>query len=175
MAVPRNSVRCDVITATVYNTVQKPEVTIIRIVFEATCICNRSYSSSNRKKRGLDKEKKRKKKNNRERQRENKREVPRTTLGGCGRSSAPLARQMKGPAVCRSTSWPRALVTSKIRYRPAGPAGLTRCFGTSASLCRRPRPTDARIEGLGKEIADEYASLKTRYGMSRSPSWSPNA
>ncbi|KXX77892.1 Lipase 2 [Madurella mycetomatis] len=73
---------------------------------------------------------------------------------------------MRGPAVCRSTSWPRALVASKARYRPAG---LRRCFGTPASLCRHPRPTDARIEGLGKEIANEYASLKTRYAAPKHP------
>jgi triacylglycerol lipase len=38
-------------------------------------------------------------------------------------------------------------------------------LGAYAPLCRNLAPTDARIKGLGKEIADEYARLRDSYRM----------
>lgn len=44
-------------------------------------------------------------------------------------------------------------------------AGPRRHLGAYAPLCRHFAPTDARIKGLGKEIADEYALLRDSYSM----------
>lgn len=75
-----------------------------------------------------------------------------------------LARQMKaGPSACRSAFWPRAPECSRPRYQAAG---SRRRFGASVSLYRHSQPTDARIKSLGKEIVDEYAQLRPRYGTS---------
>lgn len=54
---------------------------------------------------------------------------------------------------------------------PIRPVCLTRSDGASprrhlrtyAPLCRELAPADARIKGLGKEIADEYALLRDSY------------
>ncbi|KAL2171601.1 hypothetical protein VTG60DRAFT_2434 [Thermothelomyces hinnuleus] len=49
------------------------------------------------------------------------------------------------------------------------PAGLPRQLGAYAPLCRRLAPTDARIKGLGREIADDYALLRDSYEAPQHP------
>jgi triacylglycerol lipase len=44
-------------------------------------------------------------------------------------------------------------------------ASSRRHLGAYAPLCRQFAPTDARIKGLGKEIADEYALVRDSYSM----------
>ncbi|KAK4110038.1 alpha/beta-hydrolase [Canariomyces notabilis] len=58
-----------------------------------------------------------------------------------------------GLAACRSQSW-----RSQCRY-----------FSAAARLLSHQEPTDARIKGLGKEIADEYARLRDRYATPKHP------
>jgi triacylglycerol lipase len=74
------------------------------------------------------------------------------------------------PVAGRSASWP-SLAAFARRTRAGNrttmcrPAGPQRQFGAYAPLYRHIAPTDARIEGLGKEIADEYALLRDNYSM----------
>jgi triacylglycerol lipase len=67
----------------------------------------------------------------------------------------------RGLVACRAASCP-SLSASAHAY--AGNQTICRrYFGAYAPLCRRLAPTDARIKGLGKEIADEYALLRDSY------------
>ncbi|KAK4142056.1 triacylglycerol lipase [Dichotomopilus funicola] len=48
-------------------------------------------------------------------------------------------------------------------------ASPRRHLRTYTPLCREPAPADARIKGLGKEIADEYALLRDSYQAPKYP------
>ena len=77
---------------------------------------------------------------------------------------------MRGLGLRQSACWPNLITLNGPhagRYRTTCPqsASSKRHFGAYAPLCRQLAPTDARIKGLGKEIADEYALLRECYGM----------
>ncbi|KAK3294983.1 Alpha/Beta hydrolase protein [Chaetomium fimeti] len=76
------------------------------------------------------------------------------------------------PVAFRSASWldpvasVRPYAGNQTICRSAGPR---RHLGVYAPLCRHLAPTDARIKGLGKEIADEYALLRDSYKAPKHP------
>ncbi|KAK4042647.1 Alpha/Beta hydrolase protein [Parachaetomium inaequale] len=82
------------------------------------------------------------------------------------------------PVAGRSASWPNNPAASVRAYaghqticRSAGPR---RHLGAYAPLCRHLAPTDARIKGLGREIADEYALLRDSYRLKLAGSYLPS-
>ena len=76
----------------------------------------------------------------------------------CRRSHTTAATSAQG-------IWPNARLPTSTYHAAPFPAGAPtpRCFGAYKPRCRHMAPTDARIKGLGREIADEYAFLKDRY------------
>jgi len=84
-----------------------------------------------------------------------------TALMGCRPGLRPVLR-----AFVHIPKVPIALETSS-RNLSFEVANAKRCFSISPSRHRIRHTADKRIKGLGKEIADEYAALREKYGKSK--------
>ncbi|KAL2264442.1 hypothetical protein VTK26DRAFT_7 [Humicola hyalothermophila] len=81
---------------------------------------------------------------------------------------------MRALAPRQSACWPNLVTLSRpnaCRHRTTShvSAVSTRHLGAYAPLRRQLTPTDARIKGLGKAIADEYAMLRESYDTPKHP------